>query len=190
MVDWLVRKSWGDEPPMHYLLQGNTYAGLDGVGWFDTLVLVGGNKMERFANDFRPKLYAEAEKRVEAFWRSIAENKPPKPDFTRDGGVIAELYTPGGDELIDLQGDNLAAIAAAEWLAADEACKAAAERRDAARAELMEKMGEAGIAKCDGFIVKAPTVAASPDKIITEKMVGEVLKGRRAYRRFSIKELN
>jgi predicted phage-related endonuclease len=188
MADWLVRKGWGDEPPQNYLVQGNTYAGLDGVAWFDILVLVGGNKLERFPYDFRPKLYAETERRVEDFWRSIHEGRAPKADYARDGDVIAELYTPGGDEVLDLRGDNLAMSAALEWLEADRVCKEAAGRRDAARAELMDKLGEAGVGLLDGLTIKAPTVAAPPDTTITEKMVGQVLKGRKAHRRFSIKE--
>jgi predicted phage-related endonuclease len=188
MADWLVRKGWGDEPPQNYLVQGNTYAGLDGVAWFDILVLVGGNRLERFPYDFRPKLYAETERRVEDFWRSIHEGRAPKADYARDGDVIAELYTPGGDDVLDLRGDNLAMSAALEWLEADRVCKEAAGRRDAARAELMDKLGEAGVGLLDGLTIKAPTVAASPDTTITEKMVGQVLKGRKAHRRFSIKE--
>jgi predicted phage-related endonuclease len=188
MVDWLEFKKWGAEPPTHYLVQANGYAGLDGVAWFDILVLVGGNKLERFKYEFRPKLYAETERRVEAFWRSIRENRPPKPDFTRDGDVIAELYTPGTDAVVDLRGDNLAMSAALEWLQADAETKRWADLREAARAELMDKLGEAGVGLLDGITIKAPTVAASPDITITEKMIGQVLKGRKAHRRFSIRE--
>lgn len=188
MVDWLERKKWGDEPPLNYLVQGNGYAGLDGVDWFDMLVLVGGNKLERFQYDFRAKLYAETEKRVEAFWQSIHENKPPKADYSRDGDTIAELYTPGTDAVIDLRGDNLATTAAMEWLEADSETKLAEGRREAARAELMDKLGEAGVGLLDGITIKAPTIAASPDRIITAADVGSVIKGRRAHRRFSVKE--
>lgn len=187
-ADWLIAKGWGDEPPLNYQLQTMTYMGLAGVEWGDLVMLIGGNELRRFQIEFRPKLFAEIEARVAAFWQDVADGKAPKPDYTRDGDAIGALYTPGTDETIDLQGDNLAAIAAAEWLAADEACKAAALRRDAARAELAEKLGEAGTAFLDGFIVKSPTVKASPDIEITPKMVGEILKGRKAHRRFSVKE--
>lgn len=188
-ADWLVAKSWGDEPPLHYQLQAMTYMGLAGATWGDIVILVGGNELRRFQIEFRPKLFAEIERRVAEFWQSIAEGRAPKPDYTKDGDTIAALHTPGTDELIDLSGDNLAAVAAAEFVAADEACKEAAARREAARAELMDKMGEAGTAKLDGFIVKAPTVAATPDKLITAKMAGEIIKGRKAYRRFTVKEI-
>lgn len=188
MVDWLVRKSWGDEPPLHYLLQGNSYAGLDGCGWFDLLVLVGGNKLERFQYDFRPKLFAETEKRVEAFWASVHENRAPKPDYTRDGSTIAEIYSDSNGGVIDLKGDNLAHIAAAEFLLADAESKAAAKRREAAKAELMDKLGENEVALLDGFVVKASQVAAIPDKIITADMVGQTINGRKSYRRFAVRE--
>lgn len=188
MVDWLVRKGWGDEPPINYLLQGNTYAGLEGVAWFDLIVLVGGNKLERFQYDFRPKLYAECEKRVEAFWASVHEGREPKPDYTRDGGTIAEIYSESDGGVIDLKGDNLAHIAAAEFLIADAESKAAAKRRDAAKAELMEKLGHAETALLDGFVVKAATVKAIPDTVITAAMVGDTINGRKSYRRFAVKE--
>lgn len=188
MVDWLERKKWGDEPPLNYLLQGNTYAGLDGCTWFDLIVLVGGNKLERFKYDFRPKLFAEAEKRVEAFWQSVHDNVPPRPDYTRDGSTIAELYVEATEDLIDLRGDNLAHVAAAQFLVADEESKAAAKRRDAAKAELMDKLGHHEVALLEGFTVKAATVRAIPDKLITEDMVGQTINGRKSYRRFAVKE--
>jgi predicted phage-related endonuclease len=185
MVDWLVRKSWGDEPPMNYLLQGNTYAGLDNVEWFDTLVLVGGNKLERFCNDFRPKLYAEAERRVEAFWQTVRDNKPPPADFTRDLDPIKELYAAQGDETIDLVGDNRAAIAAAEYLAGAEIEREGKARKEAAAAELFDKLREASFAFADGFTIKSTLVKAIPERVAEP---GEIISGRKSYRRLTIKE--
>ena len=56
------------------------------------------------------------------------------------------------------------------------------------QAELMDKLGENTVGLLDGITIKAPVVAASPDVTITETMVGQVLKGRKSHRRFSIKE--
>jgi len=184
-VDWLERKKWGDEPPLNYLLQNQTYQGLDQVAWGDVLVLVGGNKLERFQYDFRPKLFAEIEARVEQFWRDVEAGKAPPADYSRDGSVIAELYADAGDTMIDLRGDNLACTAAAEFLVADAEVKAAERRRDAAKAELMEKLAEHGTGLCDGFTIKATRVAATPDR---EAKPGEIIKGRKSYRRFTVKE--
>lgn len=184
-VDWLVRKGWGDEPPMHYLLQSQAYQGLDGVQWGDVLVLVGGNKLERFCYDFRPKVYAEIERRVEAFWQSVEAGQAPKADYTRDGDTLRQIHADAGNEPIDIKGDNLAAIAAAEYLAGKEIEKQGKERAEAALAELIDKMGEHGTAFLDGFTVRATRVAAIPDRAAEP---GEIIRGRKSYRRFTIKE--
>lgn len=189
-ADWLVRKGWGDEPPTHYLLQNLAYQGLDGVEWGDVLVLVGGNKLERFTYDFRPKIYAEIERRVEAFWASVEADEPPRPDYGRDLPTIADLYRDGTDETVDLTGDNLAAVAAANFLKAAERRKAAQAEEDAAKAELLDKMGPASFALINGFEARATTVAATPPTEITADMVGTTIGGRKAYRRFTVKEKN
>lgn len=184
-VDWLVRKSWGAEPPMHYLLQSQAYQGLAGVQWGDVIVLVGGNSLERFQYEFRPKIYAEIGKRVAAFWRSVEAKQPPPADYTRDLGPIKELYGEQGEETIDLQGDNRAAIAAAEYLAGAEIEREGKERKEAAAAELFDKLRDAAFAFADGFTIRSTLVAAIPERVAEP---GEIIGGRKSYRRLTIKE--
>jgi predicted phage-related endonuclease len=184
-ADWLVRKGWGDEPPEHYLLQSQSYQGLDGVAWGDVLVLVGGNKLERFCYDFRPKIYAEIERRVADFWQSVEANDPPPADYTRDLDTISALYREGTDDVVDLTADNLAHEAAAAFLFAKEARLEAEKREDAAKAELLDKLGAASTATLNGFTVRATTVAAVPERAAEP---GEIIRGRKAYRRLTVKE--
>lgn len=188
-ADCLVFRQWGDEPPEHYLLQAMAYAGLAGRKWCDIVVLVGGNRLERFCYEFRPKIYAEIERRVEEFWRSVEANEPPPADYTRDLDTIADLYREGVDETVDLTADNLAHEAAAAFLFAKEARLEAEKREDAAKAELLDKMGAASVATLNGFLVRATTVAAVPPTEITADMIGSTIGGRKAYRRLSVKEL-
>ena len=188
MADWLVFKGWGDEPPTNYQIQGNTCAGLDKVTWFDVIVLVGGNQLERFKRDFRPKLYAETEKRVEKFWDDVRADRAPKPDYARDKDAIAELYADAGDDVIDLKGDNLAHVAAAEYLIGHAEEKAGKARKEAAQAELLDKLGMHGVALLDGFTVRATRVAAVPDRTITAEDIGSTITGRKSYRRMTVKE--
>lgn len=187
MVDWLERKKWGDEPPLHYLLQNQTYQGLDHVTWGDVIVLVGGNKLERFQYDFRPKLYAEIEARVASFWGTVRAGVAPNPDYSRDGKVIAEIYTDAVDSVVDLRGDHIAMTCAAEYQIAAEQERAAKARKEAAQAELLDKLKHNAVGLLDAFTIKATPVKATPDR--TTKP-GEIIKGRKAYRRFSIKELD
>jgi predicted phage-related endonuclease len=184
-VDWLQRKEWGDEPPLHYLLQSQTYQGLDRVSWGDVIVLVGGNKLERFQYEFRPKVFASIEARVVAFWESIKADQPPKPNYTRDLAALKELHSEQVDEVIDLQSDNRAAIAAAEYLEASAELKAAQARKDAAQAELVDKLGSASLAFASGFQIRSTLVKPVPDR---EAVAGEIIKGRKAYRRMTVKE--
>jgi hypothetical protein len=162
------------------------YAGLAGRAWCDVLVLVGGNRLERFCYDFRPKIYAEVEKRVADFWQSVEANDPPPADYTRDLDTITELYREGTEEVVDLTADNLAHEAAAAFLFAKEARLDAEKREDAAKAELLDKLGSASVATLNGFTVRATTVASIPDRAAEP---GEIIKGRRAYRRLTVKEV-
>lgn len=188
-VDWIERKKWGDEPPSQYLLQPNTYAGLLKVQWFDVIVMVLGGQtdLERHQYEFRARLFAETQRRVSAFWQSVHANKPPKPDYTRDGGTLAELYNPA-DTLIDLRRDNRMPELMQEYLDAKEAERAAACLVDAAKAEILEKLGDNAAAMVEGYSCRVPLQAGSPDREITAEMVGTVLKGRAPHRRFYIKE--
>lgn len=195
-VDRLIYRDWGDEPPLHYQLQALTYAGLAKREWADLIVLIGGNQLERFQIAARPKIYTDICLRVEEFWRRVEEGRPPLPDFTRDGDTLGEIYTSLGLDTLDLGKDNLAPAAAAEYLAAHAEAKAAEARKKAAQAEIMHKMVEAAsgealpatkrvVATMPGFQVTATLIDGIPDR---PAKPGEIIKGRKSYRRFSIKE--
>lgn len=188
-ADWLVAKKWGDEPPLHYLLQNLAYQGLAEVEWGDVIVLVGGNELRRYEYQFRPVIYADIEARVVEFWQSVKAGKPPKPDYTRDGDTIAELIGAPDETVIDLRLDNRACLLAAEYLDAKQRMKGAEQDAEAAKAELMEKIGTAGVAMLEGYRIGCNMTKGTPDKIITPEMVGEIIKGRRGYRRFDVKEV-
>lgn len=187
-ADWLVAKEWGEEPPLNYLLQSQTYQGLAKVQWGDVIVLVGGNELRRFQYDFRSKLYAEIEARVVEFWRSVEAGKAPKPDYAKDLRPVAELYGNPTATATDLRRDNRMPELLREYLDAKEAEVLAGARVDAAKCELLEKLGDHSEAIVDGFTCRAPVIAGKPDTEITAEMVGQIIKGRASYRRFTVKE--
>lgn len=187
-VDWLIRKKWGDEPPANYLLQAQTGDGLTKRAWCDVIVLVGGNALERFCYDLRPKLYAEIEARVETFWQSVRANDPPLPDFARDGRALAEVLGEPTDEVIDLRHDNAADHLAAEFLAAKGARDDAETRMDVAKCELLLKIGDAGRALLPAHVIGANQTKGSAGTLIAAEHVGTTLGARKGYRRFDVKE--
>lgn len=188
-ADWLVAKKWGEEPPLHYLLQSQAYQGLAGVAWGDVIVLVGGNELRRFQYEFRPTVYAEVERRVADFWQSIEAGRAPKPDYARDGASIATVIGEPDDTLIDLTRNNRAALLAAEFLDAKSRAKAADADAEAAKAELLETIGTAGAAMLEGYRVGCGMTKGSAGTLVTQEMVGTHVGARKAWRRFDVKEL-
>lgn len=187
-VDWLERKKWGDEPPTQYLLQPNTYAGLLEAEYFDVVAMVlgGGTDLERHQNAFRPKLYAETERLVVEFWESVRAGKPPKPDYFRDGEALREVIGEPDDTVIDLTRNNRARLLAADFLDAKGRMKAAEAEMEAARNEMLEIIGTAGVAMLEGYRVACNMTKGTVDR---EAKPGEIIKGRRGYRRFDLKEI-
>lgn len=189
-VDRLIVRGWGDEPPMNYLLQVQTYMGLAGHDSGVLVALVGGNELRIWHYDFRPRLFAEIERRVENFWRSVEQGDPPAPDFAADGRVIGELYGHGDGGHVDLTGDNYAAVLAQRFLSAKTDEKEARERAEAAKAELVQKIGNASTARLDGFALTARRTKDTAPTLITAAMVGTTYGGRNGCRRFEVREIS
>lgn len=185
-VDWLIEKSWGDEPPLHYLLQAQAYAGLAGTAWCDIVWLTSGNRLSRHQEPFRPALFAEIERRVAAFWDDVREGREPPVDYTRDGKTLVEVLGDPTEELADLRDD----LTAEQWamdFAAGKAMRDAGEAQmEAAKTRLIERIGTAGKALLPSFRLAANRTKDTPDRVAKE---GEIIKGRRGYRRFDLKEL-
>lgn len=191
-ADWLIHKrQWGDEPPLHVLLQLQHQLACTGRQWGVVVALIGGNRLaEPYAYAARPALIAEMERRVRDFWRSIRDGEPPEPDGSDSTlRALRELY-PSDDrreQPLDLSGDNEAPGICAAYLEAAERRRAAERAEKAAKAQLLAKLGNARLGRCAGFLIEAPTVGGTPDRVAE---AGEVIKGRAGHRRLSVKERN
>lgn len=184
-VDFLVfRDHWNAEgdvitdAPVHYLLQvQHQLACRPGAphGWL--LACVAGNRLYRMKIERHPGAIARLEAAVAAFWQSVRDNKPPKPDFAADGGTIAGLYATGNGEILDLTDNNRLPDLCAAYTAAKAQEKAGKTDADTALAEIKMIVGDAAGALASGYLVKAVDVAA-----------GEVpAHTRNGYRRWTVK---
>lgn len=179
-VDWLVfRDAWEDgEPPLHMELQLQHQLACTGRQWGAITALIGGNELRVHERERRPGTIARIEAAVAEFWQSIEADQPPKPDFASDGAAIAALYrdaTPG--KVVDMSDDNRLPHLCAEYRRAAEAEKAAGDAKDAAKAEMLTKIGDAAKVVCGSYTISAGTVAAA-----------QVAYERKAYRGFRITE--
>ena len=94
-TDWLIHRSqWTeDEPPLHIIVQLQHQLACTGYGWGVVVSLVGGNRLERYVYERRPKLIGEIENRIAAFWKSIEANEPPAVDnSTSAAATLKTLY--------------------------------------------------------------------------------------------------
>jgi len=108
------------------------------------------------------KIMARVRSAVGDFWRRVAENDPPAPDFTRDGDAIAALYGDDDGGEIDLSGN---ARIVEIMCARDELKKREADGADAAKqrkvydAEIIHTLGNAARGRlADGRLIEAKTV--------------------------------
>jgi putative phage-type endonuclease len=182
-ADWLVAKRWGDGVPIHYELQVQHGLMCCGRQWGVIALLVGGNDLRIFPYEARPKTAELIQRRIDLFWASIEANEPPAPDFGRDHDAIAALHrdaSPG--KVVDLSDSNRLPELLAEYE------HATAERRQyeraakVLRAEILMTLGDAELAICGEWTIKASTVAGTPDRVVTAEMIGERIRGREGYR--------
>src|SRR5574338_670370 len=182
-ADWLVAKRWGGEPPLSYMLQIQCYLALTGWQWGCMAVLVGGNELRLIEYERRPRTIDILCTRVAGFWRSIAANEPPKPDFSSDSDAIAQLYgetMPG--KTVDLSDSNRLPSLIAEYEDAAAQKRAGEKAAKAAKAEIHLLLGDAEIALCGDRVIKAHAVSGTPDRMITEEDIGQTNRGREKYR--------
>lgn len=191
-ADWLVHKrQWGDEPPIHILLQAQAQMACTGLDVCHVEALVGGNDLRSYQIDRRPAIIAEIERRVAAFWQSVREGKEPPVDGSEStAGAIAALYPhdDGEDEPLDMSADNALPDLCANLMQATALRRQyeAAERE--AKSNILAKLGTAKAALCNGYRLSAPEVRGVPDRVITADDVGQTVKGRASFRRLTVRE--
>ncbi len=159
-VDWLEYKNWPDgEPTLSYQLQLQDQLACTGRSWGAIGVLIGGNDLKVFEYDRHDKTIAKLENEIAAFWVSIASGKCPEPDFERDAATIAALSINSDGEVMDARGDNYLTALCNDYHEAATKEREAKKAKDAAKAEILIKIGNAPKALVDGFSISAGTVA-------------------------------
>lgn len=157
-TDWLVFKKWEDgEPPLQYHLQLQHELACTGHAWGALAVLIGGNDLKVFEYDAHDGVQAKLKRAVTQFWASVESGAMPKATGD-DYDVVRELYQDSFGEIIDLTGDNEMPVLCAAALDAGSRRLAAEKEEKAAKAGIMQKVGEASYARCDGFGIKRTQV--------------------------------
>lgn len=142
-VDGLqFKRAWVDdgetiEAPVHIEFQVQHQLEVADLGWSLIAPLVGGNT-PRPVIRVRDRAAGEAIRlKIAELWQRIGTGNEPEPDFTKDGSTIAQVFRDNDGSSVDLSDDTRLAALCREYKAAGADEKAAKERKDAAKAEIL-----------------------------------------------------
>jgi putative phage-type endonuclease len=150
---WIVEGEDVQAPP-HLELQVQQQLALTGykAAWLGALI--GGNRVVLIRRIPDPVVIESIKSRIKAFWTSIQNDTEPKPDFGRDSDFIARLYSFAEPGKVFNADDRVNKLAFAYKRAAEEA-KAAEEKKDAARAEILTLIADAEKVVGETFSINA-----------------------------------
>lgn len=171
---WIVEDDYIEAPP-HIEMQVQHQLLVTGRAWAAIAALVGGNDLRMVYRLADPEIHQAILAKAAAFWASIDAGAEPAPDFTRDLETIARLYAhaePG--KVVQTDDARLVDLAAA-YTEAAAAEKAATERQEAAKAEMLTLIGDAEKIVMPGFSISAGVVGPT-----------HVEYDRKGYRNFRV----
>ena len=187
---------WGDgwdwerdtitDYPLSYGLQVQAQLAVTGAarGW---LVAFCGGDLRRCQIQRSEAIVEALRREVGLFWLGVRQGIEPSPDFEKDAAAIDRLYAVAEDRIINLSDDATAAELCVRFLDACRRENIAKSEHDAARAELLVKLGTAKGATIGDFRVLAPAIPGSLGTLITPEMVDTYIGGRAGYRRLTLK---
>lgn len=180
------RKVWiDDQPPEHIVLQVLWQMELSGIHKAYVAAFTSIYDYQLYPIEYDPETIRILLDETKRFWDDVDNRREPDPDFTRDEDVIAALYKGDGDE-VDMSSDAEFGDLVTEWERWKSAEKQASERVSALKAELHFRMGEASAAYTSRYRISAKRTKDTPDRVAEP---GEIIKGRRGYRRLDVKDL-
>lgn len=175
-------KDWtDDEPPLHIILQLQHQLACTKMTWGVVAALVGGNDLKLYTFDRHEKTIAKLEAAVTEFWISIEKNQEPAPFSANDFDTVKRLFNEVKEEEIDLSGDNELPVLCAELSSLSGQSGSVEKRQKELKARILHKLGNASMARCNGFLIKAPEIVKhmKPKEAHVQK-----------YRQLTVKEIS
>lgn len=162
-VDALAYKNgWevdGDnvEAPPHIELQIQAQMMVSGHSVAYIGALVGGNNVVVIKREPNLVIWANIEHKVKEFWKSIADNKEPEPDFKRDAKFIASLYQSVTPEKVLTATEEIDQLAM-NYKHYQELEKNASDEKEAIKAKMLMLISDAEKVKGEKYTISANAV--------------------------------
>lgn len=163
--NWIVTDDEHEAPP-HIEMQVQHQLLVSGLKYAYIGALVGGNRIILIRRTPSPGVIQSIVTKAEEFWRSIEDNTPPVPNFSKDSEFITKLYQsvrPG--KVVDVSKDAEVLHWVEQYQKASAAKEEAETIRQEMKARIFTKFQDAEKATADGFsltlgLVKATRVEA------------------------------
>lgn len=175
---WLVNDDGSIEAPEHIEIQLQHQLHVSEYEWGVIGVLVAGNQPKVLIRERDHEVGNAIESRIRAFWKSIEENKEPKPTFPPDAEFVSKLYgyaEPG--KVLNAIGNADILKLCQQYKEASQREKEASEDKQTAKAQLLMLMGEHEKCLLDGYGISAGMVGPA-----------EIAYTRDGYRSFRVTE--
>lgn len=165
---WVIEKDEeaGDEiieAPLHIELQVQHQLLVSGREFCHIAAMVGGNRVILIKRVPDLAVHAAIKQKAAEFWKSIEENIPPLPNFSRDLATISKLYGYAEvGKVMDVSGGDMTLDRLIrDYRQAQHDEKAAKERKEAAKAEMLMAIGDAEKVVGNGWSISAGMIAGA-----------------------------
>lgn len=157
------RKHWSDGVPFYVSLQNATELMLEQRAAFGVVAVVVIQPYKPICEIFDIERHTGVEAKLRSevarFWEDVEWQNEPDPDAALDADLIARMYPESREDVqLDLTGDNYLTDALAERARLKEELASREARIEEIENELKLKMGDAVLAKFNGFVVTHRTV--------------------------------
>lgn len=156
---WAVDEN-GVEAPPHIELQVQQELAVSGLKRARIGAFIGGNNPVIITRERDEKIIAAIKEKVAEFWKSIADNVEPTPDFEKDADFIKHLqgYAEAG-KTVDASSDAAMLALALEYKRLGDVAKDAEKVRSGIKSQLLLAIGDAEKVIGDGFKISASMIA-------------------------------
>lgn len=196
-IKWVERhEGWAWESddltqaPDMYVLQVQQQIACTNAPYGLLIAFVGGT-VRRMTIPRSDVLIAEIRNQITKFWDDVRLDRKPPVDYMLDADAIFSLARNQPLRTIDLPPTSL--LLFENYLKASEEAKNADARAEAAKAELVKMVVDAGVgndgkavAACGQYKLQLTKIADNPGKEVTPDMVGTIINARKGYLKTTI----
>ena len=180
---WLDDGTGHIEAPEHIEMQVQHQMEVSGYEWAAIVVLVGGNEQKIILRNRDRDVGKHLRERVSQFWKAVAANAAPSPDYTRDAEyIISQLKQADEGVIAEADVDLVAMIE--EYNLVNSAISNGEKVKTELKAKILSRIGTASKVLTPFGTLSCGNVKGRSGTLITADMVGTVIGATEGHRNF------